>query len=139
MKKEPDIVKLLQAVRNKQDKLVIYDKQMDELRNAISRTEHSVKSLQLKIDNIQAAKETRHLTALELATARGIEFPAVEGRVYRTESGNRYEVTKHPETSLLSITRVQGMLEYMSGYDAETLALHFFYIHPKAIVVGAGI
>ncbi len=138
MKKQPDIKELLQAIRNKEEKLRIYDKQMDELRNAISRGEHYVKRVQQKVDLIQTAKETEHLTALELATVRGKEFPAIKGRVYRDETGRRFRVVQNPETQLLSVVSEAGLQEYMAGFDPETLALHFFYHNPKAIVVGAG-
>lgn len=138
MKKQPDIKDLLQAIRRAEDLVKIYERQQRELQIALLSKQQRVHRLQTQIDAIQTAKETEHLSALELATVRGLEFPAVKGRVYRTPTGVRYVVSQHDVTSLLSIYNTMDHQEYMAGFDPETLALHFFYHNPKAIVVGAG-
>lgn len=142
MSKTPDIKDLFKAIQRAEALVTIYLRQKRELNTLLDSKTQRIARLQAKIDAIQSEKETIHLTALDLATARGKEFPAVVGRVYRLPNGVKLQVIRSPKEDrngmeFLKLVSAATKSEVYAGFDPETLAQTLFYDHPKSIVVGA--
>lgn len=147
MKKDITIAELFQLKTRSEELTKIYERQQQELAQALLAQKVRQDRLQARIDLIQLGKEQEHLDLRQRAMIRATAFPAIEGRMYQLKD-KIVQVVRKPKQdtplwqylSVVDLTSEPDILgrplEIIGGYSPQSIAETLFYYHPKAIVVG---